>query len=202
MQKEQPNVETEAQQPDQIQQAINTIAARKVKLVGLKQQNPKEYDRFLRTGFPLEVYTLLERVTIELANRNTAILEILAEAEAEHAQEMAAQFAEEHEEAIRALALFVQGLDMELPQDVQEALEIISDEGILDEESDEGQTDEEAGAASEAPQQEKGDDTTDGDDGDGTADGDDDVNDTDDGGAIGGDTDSTKGEGTNEPTQA
>jgi len=163
-----------AAQPDVIANVIQAIADRKIKLATLKQQNPKEYDRFLRTGFPLEAYTLIERVTIEVANRVQVLFQMLAEAEVEHEAELAAQFAEEHEDAVRVLALFVQGLDMDLPQDVQDALEVIIDEGILDEETDDGQENEESDA-SQAPREqepEHNDGDADGDAADGDAAGD------------------------------
>lgn len=143
--------QADGKQQDAIYLLLGQIAARRAALLSLRVSKPEKYDEALKQGFPLDVFELLEAITVECGNRTAALAGLYQEL-AEH---LLAGDADEDEDgddsgddddeasgvdgevivgAARVLGRYLRDLSVDgtlLPDDVKEAVAALEENGLL-----------------------------------------------------------------------
>jgi hypothetical protein len=148
----------EPQPQDAVQSVLVSIGQLRAKLLKLRGSNPKEYDRVLKQGFPLDVLTLLELISVEFGNRTAALAYrfdglaniVLAEGgddDDDDDEPLDDEASDKGIDAVRVIADYVRGL-ADTPDSVKAAIAELESGGLWDEdEPDEDGEPDEAGAA-------------------------------------------------------
>jgi len=126
---------------DAIKGILGNIAMMRARLLKLRKENAREYDRVLKQGFPLDMLTLVELLAVEAGNRTVALMarfDELADIVEGNTPEGDVGLTDEETDALRVLVEFVAAMPPEsVPDPVKAALETFRSSGLLDEDEDE-----------------------------------------------------------------